>query len=81
MQLYINTRGAYLHVKDELFEVKVKDEAGEFKKHHFSAKKVKTILIATSAALSTDAVQLAMMHNVDIVFVNYDGQPYGRVMA
>ncbi|MCG8324874.1 MAG: CRISPR-associated endonuclease Cas1, partial [Thiotrichales bacterium] len=51
----------------------------ETQKHHFAAHKVKTILLATSAALSTDAVQLAMMNNIDIVFVNYNGQPYGRI--
>ncbi len=79
MQLHINTPGSYLHVKDQLFEIKVRDREGNTQKHHFSSKKVKTILLATSAALSTDAVKLAMMHNVDIVFVNYHGQPYGRV--
>lgn len=79
MQLHINTRGAYLHIKDQLFEVRIKDEDGQTTKHHFAAQKVKTIILATSAALSTDAVQLAVTHNIDIVFVNYDGRPYGRV--
>ena len=78
MQLYINTPGTYLHIKDQLFEVRLKND-GEEKKHHFSAKKVTSIVLATKAALSTDAVLLAMQHNIDIVFVQYDGQPYGRV--
>lgn len=78
MQLHINTPGAYLHVKDQMFEIRLKQEA-EVKKHLFAAQKVKSILLGTSAALSTDAVKLAMMHNVDIVFVSYDGHPYGRV--
>jgi len=32
-----------------------------------------------SAALSTDAIILALKHNVDIVFVDFDGHPIGRV--
>ena len=78
MELYLNTPGTYLHVKDQLFEVKVKKDGVE-QKHHFAAKKIKTIILATRAALSTDAVQLALMHNVDIVFVQHDGHPFGRV--
>ena len=78
MQLHLNTPGAYLHVKDKMFEIRLKQE-GEIKKHLFAAQKVTSILVATQAALSTDAIKLAMMFNVDIVFVEYDGQPFGRV--
>ncbi len=78
MQLHLNTPGAYLHVKDKMFEVRLKKD-GEVKKHLFAAQKVASILIATQAALSTDAIKLGMMFNVDIVFVEYDGQPFGRV--
>jgi len=81
MQLFINTYGTYVHVKDEMFEIRVPEESNskEFKKHHFSAKKVSNILMPKSAALSTDAIILALKHNVDIIFVDYDGQPLGRV--
>jgi len=81
MQLFIDTYGTYVHVKDEMFEVRIPEEANkkEYKKHHFAAKKVTSILMPKSAALSTDAIFLALKYNVDIVFVDFDGHPIGRV--
>lgn len=81
MQLYINTYGAYVHVTDEMFEIRVpeKKDSKTYKKQHFAAKKVKSIILPKAAALSTDAVFLALKFNVDIVFVEYNGQPIGRI--
>lgn len=81
MQLFIDTYGTYVHVKDEMFEVRIpeKENSKEYRKHHFSAKKVTSILMPKAAALSTDAIILALKYNVDIVFVDYDGHPLGRV--
>ncbi|MBL7127530.1 MAG: CRISPR-associated endonuclease Cas1 [Ignavibacteria bacterium] len=79
MQLNINTKGAYIHIKDEMFEVKVKNENQEIQKYHYSAKKVTSIVLAQGIALSTDAVKLAVKNNIDIVFIENDGHPLGRV--
>ncbi|GAB2797146.1 CRISPR-associated endonuclease Cas1 [Rhabdobacter roseus] len=79
MQLHINTYGAYVHVKDDMFEVRVRDEKKEIQKKHYSAQKVTALWLATGTALSTDAVRLAMTYNVDIVFLEQDGDPFGRV--
>ncbi len=83
MQLFIDTYGTYVHVKDEMFEVRIpdtdKDNNKEYKKHHFAAKKVTCILMPKAASLSTDAIILALKYNVDIVFIDYNGQPIGRV--
>ncbi len=65
MQLYINTYGTYVHVKDEMFEIRIKKDK-EVEKHHYSAKKVKSIIISLGAALSSDAVKLAITNNIDI---------------
>lgn len=78
MHLHINTYGAYLHVKDDMFEVRLKQD-GQEQKHHLAAHKVKTITLATSAALSTDAIRLALINNIDVIFLEYDGKPLGRV--
>ncbi len=78
MQLYINTYGTYVHIKDQMFEIRVKKD-GEVKKHHFSAKKIHSIILGQGIALSSDAVKLAMMNNVDILFIEWDGRPIGRV--
>ncbi len=78
MQLYINTYGAYVHIKDQMFEIRVKKD-GKEQKYLFSAKKLESIVLATCTALSSDAVKLAVMNNIDIVFIDWDGRPLGRV--
>lgn len=74
MQLILNTYGAYLHRSDELFEVRVEGE-----KKRISPKKVTSILITTGVAISSDAVKLAVENNIDILFVDKHGGPFGRV--
>lgn len=74
MQLIINTRGAYLRKKENCFLVKNDDKVFEV-----SVKKVDSILITTSAYFSTDAVKFAIDNNIDIVFLDSFGNPYGRV--
>jgi len=79
MQIYLNTYGTYLHVKDDMFEIKipVKDELP--KKQLIAAHKITSIVMSTSGALSTDAVMLALKNNIDIIFTKADGYPVGRV--
>ncbi len=77
MQLVINTYGTYVHVKDDLFEVSLTKE-GEKHKHHFASQKVTSILMSKGAAISTDAVILAMKNNIDIIVFERDGMPVGR---
>lgn len=78
MQLHITTYGTYVHVKDEMFEIRLKKD-GEVIKKQYAASKVTQIVMTTGMALSTDAVKLAMIHNVDIVFTEQHGDPIGRV--
>lgn len=77
MQLVINTYGTYVHIKDELFEVRVKKDGSE-EKHHFASQKVTSIMLSKGAAISTDAIILAMKNNIDILVFEYDGTPIGR---
>jgi CRISPR-associated protein Cas1 len=74
MQLVINTFGASLRKEGDRFLVK----AGE-KKLSVSAHKVQSILLTTGAHLSTDAIELAALHNIDLVFLNRYGDPLARV--
>lgn len=78
MQIHLNTYGTYLHIKDQLFEIRVKEE-GQIKKHHIAAHKVKSIWIGEGIALSSEAVKMAIKNNIDIVFLEYNGFPIGRV--
>ena len=78
MQLFIDTYGSYIHVKDEMFEIRVKKD-GAIHKHHYSARKISHILITLGTAISSDAVKLAVDHNIDVLFTARNGSPIGRV--
>lgn len=74
MQLIINTYGSYLQKNGDLFKIKADNKV-----HEISSKKLSSILISTAAYITTDAIKLAMDNNIDIVFVDEYGNPYGRV--
>jgi len=74
LQLVINSYGSYLRKSGNCFLVK-KDE----KSFEVAAAKINSILIATSAYITTDAIKLAVDNNIDIVFLDSFGEPYGRV--
>src|SRR5690606_20758102 len=85
MQIFINTYGSYLHVKEEMFEIRVKskNEAESTKKsvykiNHISAKKITSFVISKGSAISTDAIALAVKYNIDIIVVENNGHPFGR---
>ncbi len=79
MQIYLNTYGTYLHVKDDMFEIRIPAKDAESTKQHIAAHKISSIIMCTSAALSTDAVKLALINNIDIIFTQSDGHPIGRI--
>lgn len=77
MQVHLNTYGTYLHVKDAMFEIRVPADTGT-KVHQLAAKKVTTIILSSSGAVSTDALRLALRHKVEILVAERDGFPLGR---
>lgn len=78
MQLYIDSYGSFIHVKDEMFEVKTKS-GDDFKKSLISPSKISSIFLSKGTSISSEAVRLALMHNIDILFLEFDGMPLGRV--
>jgi CRISPR-associated protein Cas1 len=74
MQLVLNTRGAFLKKKGDGFVVK-----NEEKSYEIAARKVESILITTSATITTDAIKCAMENNIDVVFFDHFGNPFSRV--
>ncbi len=80
MQLHLNTYGAYLHVKDAMFDIRRKQPDGSWgSAQGVAAHKVKSIWLGPGTSLSADAVALALRNNIDIVFLENNGQPLGRV--
>lgn len=78
MQLYITTFGAYLHIKDGMFQVRYFEDDKEVKKK-VPPQKVTTIVLDRGTSLSYESVKVALEHNIDIVFTEGDGAPIGRV--
>jgi len=74
MQLVINTPGSYLRVKEGNFFIK-----NEEKFFEVSPKKVQSIMVTTMAYLTTDAIKLAIDNNIDVIFLDDFGDPFGRV--
>jgi CRISPR-associated protein Cas1 len=74
MQIVINTFGASLRRQGDRFVVK----AGA-KRQAFSAAKVRSILVTTAVHLTSDAIVLAIQHNIDVVFLDKTGEPIARV--
>ena len=79
MQIFINTYGTYVHVKDDMFEIKLRQDKKQAPKiNHIAAHKITSFVMSKGSALSTDAVALALKHNIDIVIVDNLGHPMGR---
>lgn len=74
MNITINTPGTYISKNGDCLQISCDD-----RKEEISVKKVEQIMITTAAAISTDAILLAVDNNIDIVFLRYNGEPYGRV--
>jgi len=74
VQIVINTYGSYIQKNGDCFKVKTDERVFEI-----SCKKVSSILISTAAYITTDAIKMAMENNIDIVFIDEFGDPYGRI--
>ena len=79
MQIFINTYGTYLHVKEQMFEIRQRsDPKDKAKINHIAAQKISSFILSKGTAVSIDAIALALRHNIDIVVVEGDGHPVGR---
>jgi CRISPR-associated protein Cas1 len=57
-----------------MFEIRFEEET-----KRISPQRITSIVITNAANITTDAIQLALEHNIDIVFLDQYGEPYGRV--
>lgn len=74
MQLVINSAGTFLTQKDECFRLKNQDNVMDI-----SPLKVESIVITNQAMVTTQAIALALEHNIDVIFLDKYGDPVGRV--
>lgn len=76
MQLIIQSFGASLHKKAGAFEIHKKGERTKV-----SPLKVKSIALSRGARISSDAVLMAIEHEIEILFIDRSGDPKGRVWS
>ena len=76
MHLVINTFGATLQKENGHFAISTPEG-----KQTFPPDMVKSISISKAARITSDAIILAIKHQVDVLFVNDLGNPEGRVWS
>ncbi|MBW2595594.1 MAG: CRISPR-associated endonuclease Cas1 [Deltaproteobacteria bacterium] len=74
MQLVINTPGTFITQKNERFCLKQKEKSFEI-----SPVKVESLIISNQAMITSQAVVMALEHNIDVIFLDSYGDPIGRV--
>ncbi len=74
MQLVITSPGTFISQKDSCFRLKNKDRVLDV-----SPLKVESIVLCNQAMITTQAVAQALEHNIDVIFLDANGDPLGRV--
>ena len=74
MQLIVNTPETFITQKDECFCLKQQERTFDI-----SPAKVDSLIITNQAMISTQAVALALQHNIDVIFMDSHGDPIGRL--
>lgn len=74
MQLVINTPGTFIAQKDECFRLKQQE-----RQFDVSPLKVESLVIPNPVMISTQAVVMALEHNIDVIFLDAYGDPVERI--
>lgn len=73
MRLFVDAYGSYIGKKENRITISTKE-----KKDEYSIDKLKQIVLTKAASISSDAVELAIDNNVDIVYLDRRGMPIAR---
>mgnify|MGYP002853099524 CR=1 FL=1 len=76
MELILNTFGVSLNRDNEAFVITKKGE-----RHRVPVDDVKSIQISRGAQITSDAVMLAVEHEIDVMFMDREGHPIGRIWS
>lgn len=78
MHLYLESYGTKLSAREGLFEVMYVDENKRIQKVQHPPGEVRSIWLHSGSLVTVAALELALRHDVDIVFTDFRGQPIGR---
>ena len=76
MELILNTFGLSLNRDNEAFVITKNGE-----RHRIPVDDVKSIQISRGAQITSDAVMLAIEHEIDVMFMDKGGHPKGRIWS
>ena len=76
MELILNTFGISLNRDNEAFIITSKDG-----RQRIPVDDIKSIQISRGAQITSDAVMLAVEHEIDVMFMDRSGKPVGRVWS
>jgi len=76
MHLVLSSYGTVLAKENEMFAI-----INHNGKQLITPQEVKSITISKGARISSDAVLLAIVHEIDVVFVDQKGMPQGRIWS
>lgn len=76
MELILNTFGISLNRDNEAFVITSKDG-----RQRIPVDDIKSIQISRGAQITSDAVMLAVEHEIDVMFMDRSGKPVGRVWS
>ncbi|TAE69880.1 MAG: CRISPR-associated endonuclease Cas1 [Bacteroidetes bacterium] len=74
MEIVLENNGFFLHVKNKLFEA-----GNGNQKQSFHPEKIEAIKVGKGGQITTDAIFLALEHTIEIIFIDYFGNPKGRI--
>ncbi|KXX69431.1 CRISPR-associated endonuclease Cas1 [Flammeovirga sp. SJP92] len=77
MQLFIDSYGAYLGVKDEMFWVKPQHSTPQL----VAVPKVKCIFLTRGVSVSTNAMRMAIENSIPMLLLDAIGKPIGQVWS
>ena len=76
MQLILDSYGAWLGRKRNMFEVRKEND-----RQLLSTEQMRSILLAQGVGFSSDAMKLAVENEIEVLFVDKRGQPFARVWS
>lgn len=78
MDLFINTYGTRIRSSGERIVLKFPNKTTD---REYPIRRLEKIIILRPSSISTGAVQLALKHDVDIVYLGSFGKPVGRIFS
>ena len=79
MRIILENFGTYVSRRKNRFIISILNQEKKKERREYSADKISQIVFVKAGSISTEAVKLAAERNIDIVYLNFRGEPYARI--